>query len=441
MIIRRTAWLVPALVAWATAALAQTGTPLTLADAIARARATHPDAAAAVAAEQAAERAVTQARAGYLPTLDLVESWQYSNQPVFVFSSLLSQRRFTAQNFAIEALNHPDAVHNFRTGLIVDQPIYNHAVRAANASASIAVKTAAAERQLIAQQLATAVTDAYGRALVADGARAAANAAVEAATADRELVTNRRDAGAATDADVMQVELLVARAEQQRIQADADARVARARLAALIGAPLDDAFALTMAAPAAAPVADLGPLQDEAVKARPDVASARLQVELANAKITESRSGYLPQVGVQAGWEGNGASWTSRAGSWMVGTTVRINLFRGGSDRARIGAATDVLTARRHELARTETNARVDVIAAAARLDAALASTKVARAALAQARESHRVIRDRYEAGLADLAQLLRAAEAVAQAETSVSAADAAVVTGQATLEQALGRS
>jgi outer membrane protein TolC len=64
----------------------------------------------------------------------------------------------------------------------------------------------------------------------------------------------------------------------------------------------------------------------------------------------------------------------------------------------------------------------------------------VARAALAQARESHRIIRDRYEAGLADIAALLRAAEAMAQADSQVSAADAAVLTTHAALEQALGR-
>ena len=445
MIIRRTAWLVPALVAWATVAPAQTGTSLTLADAIARARTTHPDASVAAAAEQAAARGATQARAGYLPTVDLIESWQRGNQPVFVFSSLLSQRRFTAANFAIDALNNPDAVNNFRTGVTVDQPIYNGAVRAATTSASVGVKLAAANRQLVAQQLATAVTEAYGRVLVAEGTRTAADAAVAAASADRDLVTNRRDAGAANDADVLQVDWLVARAEQQRIQSGADLRIARAGLAALIGAPLDAVFTLTLAPPApaeggAGQTVNLTAMQDEAMKQRPDITSARLQVEMAGARVSEARSSFLPQVGVQGGWEGNGDVWSSRSGSWIVGANARINLFRGRSDQARLGAANDVLVTRKHELARTETSARVEVISASARLDAARASARLARAALAQARESHRIIRDRYEAGLADIAALLRASESVAQAETQVSAADAAVLTTSAALEQALGR-
>ena len=439
MIIRLPIALVVLLLAVALPAAAQTGAPLTLADAIARARATHPDAAAAIAAEQAATRVAAQARAGYMPTVDLIESWQRGNQPVFVFGSLLSQRRFTAANFAIDALNHPDAVNNFRTGLTVDQPLYDGAVRAANTSAALGIKLAAAERQTVGQQLAIAVTDAYGRVLVAEGARRAADAAVEAARADRDLVTNRRDAGVANDADVLQVELLVARADQQRIQADADLRIARAGLAALIGAPLESEFVLTMAAPVAAP-SDLAAMQDEAVKQRPDVTAARLQVELAGAKASEARAAFLPQVGVEAGWEGNGDTWTSRSSSWIVGASARINLFRGRSDQARLGAANDVLVARKQELAKTETSAKVDVITASARLDAARATARVARAALLQARESHRIVRDRYEAGLADIAALLRASEAVAQAETQINAADAAVLTTSAALEQARGR-
>ena len=438
--IRLPAWFVPALVAWATTASAQTGTPLSLSDAIARAKANHPDAAAAAATERAAVRTATEARAGYLPTVDLIESWQRGNQPVFVFSSLLAQRQFTAANFAIDALNHPDAVNNFRTGITVDQPIYSGALRAATKSASVGVKLAAAQRQQVGQQLAAAVTDAYGRVLVAEGSRKAADAAMEAAQADRTLATNRRDAGAATESDVLQVELLVARAEQQRIQADADLRIARANLAALIGVPLDEPFTLAPAAPPAAPATDLAALQAEALTQRPDVTSARLQVELAGAQIGQARSAFLPQVGVQGGWEGNGDAWTSRSSSWIVGASARINLFRGRADQARLGAANDALVARTQELAKTETQARVDVITATARLDAARASARVARAALAQARESHRIVRDRYEAGLADVAALLRAADGVAQAETQVSAADAAVVTSGAALEQALGR-
>ena len=67
---------------------------LSLSEAIARAKAHNPDAASAAAAEREAAERVTQARGGYFPKVDVAESWQRGNNPVFVFSSLLAQRQF-----------------------------------------------------------------------------------------------------------------------------------------------------------------------------------------------------------------------------------------------------------------------------------------------------------------------------------------------------------
>src|SRR6476619_4928919 len=81
--------------------------PLSLSQAIARAKAHNPDAGSAAAAEREAAERVTQVRGGYFPKVDLAESWQRGNHPPFVFSSLLAQRQFTAADFALDALNHP----------------------------------------------------------------------------------------------------------------------------------------------------------------------------------------------------------------------------------------------------------------------------------------------------------------------------------------------
>ncbi len=77
------------------AATAAAQTPLTLPGAIARARAQNPDVGGAAAAAREAAQRVTQARAGYLPRVDVAESWQRGNQPVFVFSSLLAHPGLT----------------------------------------------------------------------------------------------------------------------------------------------------------------------------------------------------------------------------------------------------------------------------------------------------------------------------------------------------------
>jgi outer membrane protein TolC len=268
-----------------------------------------------------------------------------------------------------------------------------------------------------------------------------AAAATETARADRELSGNRRDAGLVTDADVLQLDVHLARTREQRIRATSDERIARAQLNQLMGEPLGDAFVLDRSPTASAiDTTDLASLEAEALKNRPDLKLAALQEQLAGANQGAARAAFLPQVVAQGGWEFNGGAWNTRSSSWVVGAVARINLFSGFADTARLAEARELTARRGLEREKSETAARLDVYIAVARLDAARASATVGRAAVDQARESRRIVRDRYEAGLTDVASLLRAAEAVVQAETQQTAAQVAVLTETAALERMLGR-
>ena len=414
---------------------------LTLADAIARARAQNPDAGSSVAAEREAAQRVTQARASYWPKVDVAESWQRGNQPVFVFSSLLAQRQFTAADFALGALNDPDALDNFRAAVTVEQPLFDGAARANITLAGIGYEMAGATRLMVDHDLAASVTAAYGRVLAAAGASRSADAAVDTARADRELAGNRRDAGRVTDADVLQIDVHLSRTREQQIVAASEERIARARLNQLMGAPLGDAFLLdTAPVIGGIDAIDLAALEAEAIKARPDVTLAALQEQLARAGQTAARAAFLPHVSAQGGWELNGSAWNSRASGWIVGAVARVNLFNGFADKARLTEAADRAIRSGLERDKAETAARLDVHLAVTRLEAARASEAVGRDAVAQARESRRIIRDRYDAGLTDVVSLLRSAEAMAQAEAQQVAAQVAVLTAGADLQRALGR-
>jgi outer membrane protein TolC len=79
-------------------------TPLSLKDAVRTAIEKHPSVEASGAQVNAAETRLRQARSGHLPKLNYTESWQRSNNPVFVFVSL-TQHQFGEHNFAIGPLN------------------------------------------------------------------------------------------------------------------------------------------------------------------------------------------------------------------------------------------------------------------------------------------------------------------------------------------------
>ena len=320
--------------------------PLTLTEAIARARAQNPDAGGAAASEREAAQRVTQARAGYLPKVDVAESWQRGNQPVFVFSSLLAQRQFTAADFALGALNHPDALDNFRSAVMVEQALFDGGTGANVAAAGIGHQIATARRTMVAHDLAAGVTDAYGRVLVAAAASQSAAAAAETARADRELAGNRRDAGLVTDADVLQLDVYVSRTREQQIRAASDERIARAQLNQLMGEPLGEAFALDAPRGGCSDATDSASLEAEALKNRPEVHLAVLQEQLAGATQTAARAALLPHVAAQAGWEFNGGTWNTRTSSWVVGAVARINVFHGFADTARLAEAREEATRR-----------------------------------------------------------------------------------------------
>jgi len=415
--------------------------PLSLSEAIARAKARNPDVGTAAAAEAEAAERVTQARGGYFPKVDVAESWQRGNDPVFVFGSRLAQRQFTAADFALDALNHPAATDNFRAAFSVEQVLFDRTTSANIRSASIGRDMAATGKRLVDHDLTAAVTDAFGRVLVAAATARAAAAAVEAARADRELAGNRRDAGRVTDADVLQLDVYLARTLEQQVQATSDERITRARLNQLMDEPLDTMFSLDVTPPAIAiDITNPAGLEEEALRSRPEVALAMQQEQLAAAAVDAARAAFLPQVAAQGGWELNGGTWNSRSSSWVAGAVARINLFHGFADKARLAEAREQATRRAHEKDKAETMARLDVQIAIARLEAARASEVVGRAAADQARESRRIVRDRYESGLMDAAMLLRAADAVQQADAQQIAARVNVLTATATLQRAIGR-
>lgn len=428
-------------VALVTTTSASAQTSLTLAEAIERARSQSVEAKLAASGERAAEYAIDEARAGYFPRVDFTESWQRGNQPVFVFGSLLAQRRFTAADFALDRLNHPSPINNWRSAFSLEQLVYDGgATRASVKMASLGRDVARSRRSQADHDLAVAATDAFGRVLLLEAEKRAAAAAVEASAEDLGRARNRRAVGLATDADVLSLEVHVARVRERQIRAESEEQVARGRLNQVIGAALDAVFTLAPTPDLSATAGSGEALEQEALERRPEVQLAKFEQQMAEAGTAMARAGFLPQVGAQGAYEWNGESLTDQVSAWTVGAMVRINLFHGFADRARVARAREGVTQKALERERIETNVRLDVRSALARLKAAEAREAAGRAATAQARESQRIIRDRYENGLSDITELLRASEAILTADSQAIAASVDVLVQAAALDRALGR-
>jgi outer membrane protein len=413
---------------------------LTLTDAIAKARVANPTAHAAMAAEAEACVRIQQARGAWLPRVDVVEGVQRSNLPANVFGALLSQRRFSQADFDVQALNHPAALTNHRAAISVEQLVYSSEIETGVRSAHIACAMAAVGRDATDRDLALDTTVAYGRALSASAALRAARAAVAAAEEDARRVRDRRAAGVVTEADVLALEVHLAQMNARAIEADADRRVALAALNHAIGEPLDREYTVDLPPPAAASPEVLTVLEELAMKTRPEARRAGLQQDLARVQREGARRAFLPQVGWRSGYEWNGADFSDRTGGWVVGAELRLNVFRGLIDGARLRETAHAFDRAVAERASAESAIRLDVRRAWLHLAAARARVDVGTAAVSQARESHRILGDRYEAGLIEIGDVLRAAQAMLDADLQHTAAQVDVMTAAAALDRAVGR-
>jgi outer membrane protein TolC len=242
-----------------------------------------------------------------------------------------------------------------------------------------------------------------------------------------------------TEADVLAVDVHLADMHQRQIAAGGDLAVARIQLAEAIGLPLTDSLMLVRPTPRSVP-ADADAVVREALASHPHRREVNLQLQLADNARRTARAALLPTVGLQGGWEFNGATLGEQQSSWVVGAEVRINLFRGFGDTARMTEASHAHVRASAEHERVVRRIEVDVRAALAQLATARAREEAGRAAMTQARESQRIIRDRYESGLATVTDVLRAAEATLDAESRATAAEMDVILQTVAVDRALGR-
>ena len=152
-----------------------------------------------------------------------------------------------------------------------------------------------------------------------------------------------------------------------------------------------------------------------------------------------ARGSLLPEVAVQAAYEWNDGRRGRPVSSWVAGASVRLNVFSGGATLARMREAAHAAERARAERDRIARAIEVEVLTAVEQLAAARSRESLGRRTVLQARESQRIIRNRFEAGMTPTSDVLRAAMAVLDAESQQVGAIVDVMVGEAALTRALG--
>lgn len=385
--------------------------PLSLADAVQFALDHHPGIQASSSATLATQSRIEQARAGLLPKISYLEAYQRSDNPVFVFGSLLSQHQFTQDNFNLGTLNRPNFINNFQSRLSVRQVLYDFgSTRSQIRSAEAATGIAGEGERHARMGVIAGVASAYFGAVLAQQRLGVAQEALRSAEADLRRAETVRAAGMSTDADVLSVRVHLAAIKEQEIQARYGLEVAQAALNDALGQPLENQYNLSTPLVAATlSNTVLENLDQRSIEERPDARQADFSVRMAESQASAARSALFPRISVQGILEADRQNFATRGGAnWFLGASLEWNLFDGFANRARRQESQHLLASARAQQKQTQSAVRLELRHAYADWKSAEERIGVAEAAVAEAEESRRITRNRYEAGLTTITELLR---------------------------------
>jgi NodT family efflux transporter outer membrane factor (OMF) lipoprotein len=288
----------------------------------------NPSLAQALARHEAARAALTEARAGLMPQVDLG-------------GSALANRQ--SANRPLRGSNQPDryAADTVDAAGGYELDLWGR-VRASVAAAR--ARSTAADDDLAAVRLAleTELARTYLELRGYDRLIALFETTVDTyARADR-LIRNRLTGGIASGLDLGRADAQLADARAQLADLRASRAITEHALAALVGTPATG-FALDPQAGELALPALPAVLPSTLLQRRPDVAAAERRMFAANQEIGVARAAWFPQLSLSGlvGFQNMGAGPLLAAPNlfWAVGPGVALNLFDGGRRLARVRLA------------------------------------------------------------------------------------------------------
>ena len=394
--------------------------PLTLRQAINEALGQSPEAAIARAGNLDAKSAASLARTQLLPQLGFTEDISRGNDPVYAFGTRLRQRQFTQADFALNALNFPQPIGDFSTRFSGQWIAFDSfKMQKEIHRADLFKESAASSAKAVDQQIVFRVVGAYQQVLYAQREIDVAQHEQETAAALLSSVDDHVKAGLAVESDRMSAEVNVAARKEELIAAQGDLELAWAALREAMGAPDLKVSELKPIEPHTFPQSALEEEMVTAAKTRPDL-TALGQAQSAQASaVGAAKSDFGPRVSAYGNWEEDRTSFGGSGGNnWVAGVQVNVDILPIGkrAQLARDSAAKQKIDA---QVAAMQQHLRLEVSQAHIHRQTAALQLETARAAMDQSAESLRILKNRYDAGLATITDLLRAEDAERQSQSN----------------------
>lgn len=370
---------------------------------------------------KSAEYYIDEARAGKMPQ--------------FTYTFDASRRKSSG--------NNQSGVNNsFGNGLSVNIPLYTGGRVEGQIAVAKLGKTSAQEEILrVEQATKLSAVQGYFGLLAYEELRDVYHEAVTNMQGHVDNVTAQYNVGTVAKLDVLTSKVSLADAKTNAVTADNNVAVAEANLNNILGLPLQTKLELVdHHLPFEAYNLSLQEALDYAMKYRPEVLQAALNVRQAEENIGIANAGNMPTVTVGAGndWSDDDFPGTDNS-AWRVTGGVTFSFFDGGATNARVKQAKQALLSARETEQQTREAVQLAVKQAYLNIRSAAQRVEASQSAVAEAEESFKIARVRYQAGVGINLDVLDAQLNLNQAQTNYIQALYDYNVGIAQLEQAMG--
>jgi outer membrane protein len=280
-------------------------------------------------------------------------------------------------------------------------------------------QSAAASAQAVDQKIILGVVQGYQGVLYAERQVDIAQHELETAQALLNSAEEHVKAGLAVDSDRISAEVNVALCKQGLIAAQGELELAWAQLGVAMGAEDLKPGPLQPIEAHEYPGGELEQEYRAAIKNRHDLAAMVHAQGAQGMAESAARLAYGPKVNVYGNWEDDRQALGGTGGdSWVAGVQVSVDLLP-FSKRAQLGRERAGKARADAQVKSFQQQVRLQVSQAHIQRETAEFSLEAARSATDQSGESLRILKNRYEAGLTTITEVLRADDAERQSQAN----------------------
>ncbi len=353
---------------------------------------------------QIQQKAIDQAKAGYLPTASLSAGWDRNGGEQF----------FGAQKSNFDQ-------NSSSLSLSVSQNIYRGGYDRNNIKAS-REDAQAAELNLkhLKRDIVVQVQEKYFDLLKSQKLLKVREEDLGLSQKQLDLAEALNEVGSAAKSDVLRAKAVLAQKKLNLLNAQNEVNLANADLARTLGIDLNATFQIIDQTEQASPQPEELSFEQSrktALTNRLDLQASQALLSSAHADIKKARSRYKPALGLSGRytWSHNSEisdNWPNMFGgvsSWSVGLDMTFTIFDGFVRETSLQQAKLSANAARKEVEQRQQDIALEVKRAALNLQTAAERIKQAEEALAAAQEDLRLGEERYRLGVATIVDLTSA--------------------------------